>query len=636
MLDVRAEVPETVHFDDLGDQLRLAAKEPMRGFATGRFDRSNITVTIDLDDMYEGVTVLGFAFTQFAMPVIGSRRSAIDFAPTPQLQSPAAMLPALLRRSDGMVCLLAPLDSWHEQIITVDQDDQGVHRLRWGWHGDLDRVEEEFSTTLGIYRGLSATEVFAAWRDELDTAGELVERSDDADPVVSHLSYWTDNGAAYWYRTEPGIDIAGTLEAKLEELEQLGVQVGSVELDSWFYPHEVGRPVVDDGYLPDVPPTGMLEWLPRPDVLPRGFDGLGPRLAAKPLILHSRHISPQSPYLEEGEWWVDWAAHPVDQDFFARWFDSARSWGATCVEQDWMMLAWFGVRQLREVPGRAAEWLNALARHAAEAEMSLIWCMSTPADMIAAAGLDRVCAVRTSDDYRFADDPARLWHWFVTVNRLIDTLGLVAFKDCFFTADLEGATESIDGDEHREVEALLAAMSAGVVGIGDRIGRSDPVIIDRLCRPDGLLAKPDRPLAIADQSIFRDWADSGGICWSTTSSGEWLYVVALHTADTDAAIVDRFDLPSKMLVYDWRTGEASPDMVIDIELGRRDWALFVCCPLEERGGRRRSLIGDASKYATMSRQRVRYDGETGTCLLAAGEAPAKLRWWIEGEGVLDR
>ena len=38
-----------------------------------------------------------------------------------------------------------------------------------------------------------------------------------------------------------------------------------------------------------------------PDPLERFAD----RLGRPPLVIHSRHISPRSPYLAEGEWWVD-------------------------------------------------------------------------------------------------------------------------------------------------------------------------------------------------------------------------------------------------------------------------------------------------------------------------------------------
>ena len=83
----------------------------------------------------------------------------------------------------------------------------------------------------------------------------------------------------------------------------------------------------------------------RRDAIERFADALG----RPPLVLHSRHIAPSSPYIDRDEdWWVDLlAAQPKDPDFFAQWFADAARWGACCVEQDWMLMYWFGVRELR-------------------------------------------------------------------------------------------------------------------------------------------------------------------------------------------------------------------------------------------------------------------------------------------------
>ena len=124
--------------------------------------------------------------------------------------------------------------------------------------------------------------------------------------------------------------------------------------------------------------------------------------------------------------------------------------------------------------------------------------MATPADIVAAAELDHVVAVRTSDDYRFADDPAFLWTWFLTVNRLAAVLGLRAYKDCFFShRPGPDDHDAIDGDEHAEVEALLAALSCGPVGIGDRLGHTDRDVVMRTCDDDGRIRHVDQPLALS-------------------------------------------------------------------------------------------------------------------------------------------
>ena len=624
-----ATTPDGVTFSSSGDRLVLTATEARTGLATGIFAQPSVYATIPLEALGSGpIELCGFAFTQFAMPVRGSDTTPFDWNPAPNLHSPPAVVPLLARREDGTVLLAAPVDGWHEQIIAVIQDADGVTELRWGWHGDLDEVPAGFRTTLGLYHGTSAADVVGRWGEEIRAAAGSRPLDRFTDPVVTHLSYWTDNGAAYWYRTEPGMDLPSTLEAKLAELDDLGVGIGAVELDSWFYPHEISRPVTEIGYLESVPPTGMLEWTPRPDVLPDGVAALRRRLGDRPLVLHSRHISPSSPYVDPETWWIDLCAHPADQGFFRRWFDDARAWGATCIEQDWMMLTWFGVRQIRSAPGRALAWQRALDEAAAATDLHLLWCMPTPGDLMATVELDRVVAVRTSDDYRYADDPATLWHWYLTVNRLIDALGLVAFKDCFFTTTVASdrrAGDGIDGDPHPEVEALLSALSGGAAGIGDRLGRTDPDLLARIARPDGRLVKPDRPLAIADQSLFRPAASPDGLCWATTGSGAHRYVVALHTATTGETIADRFDLGSEMLVYDWRRGTAAPATTVPVTLGHRDWALFVCCPMTTGDdGTRRATIGDPTLYATM-----------GSCVGGEAEQPPRRLQWDEATGLTD-
>lgn len=672
-------VPDGVEFDDRGSVWTLRATRDLGPDdvrdRSPRYDDPSVTVSISTSVALADLAMLGFAATQFALPVRAEPGGAFDFRPAHNLRAPAVVLPLLLFAPDGTVELLAPLGAWHEQIIAVRQGST-IDELVWGWHGDLVDVPSGFTADLGIFTGTSVAEVLRRWGAQITTTASTrrTPRRHDhhADPLLTHLSYWTDNGAAYWYRTEPGLDLATTLERKADELRELGVGIGSFELDSWFYPHEISRPVSEIGYLDEVPPTGMLTWTPRPDVLPDGVAALRERLGDPTLVLHSRHISLASPYLDDGDWWTEYAAHPVDPTFFRRWFRDAAAWGATCVEQDWMMMTFFGVRELRSTPGRAMDWQRGLDDAAGESSMSLLWCMALPGDIAATVELSNVVAIRTSDDYRFAADPALLWVWYLTVNALCDALDIAVFKDCFFTASLgdepslddDRTLDVIDGDPYPEIEALLSALSGGVVGIGDRLGRTDVGIVARMCRPDGLLLGPDRPITLTDASFRRAGTDGSSLCWASTHSGDWIYVVALHTAmptstavrPTDAAetpsdttneIIDRHDLDAEMLVYDWRTGSANVSTSIQVRLGHRDWALFVCCPIQtDPTGERWALIGDPSRYATMSRRRVDLpeNPQRPVLLVAALEEemaqhPAQgptLRWWSDRDGVHDR
>jgi hypothetical protein len=608
-------LPAGVDFSmsDDGGRLRLSAIHDLSGIASGWFAAPAVSVALDPASIPHDTEFLGFALTQFALPVTAGASLDFDFNPAPNLHSPRAVLP-LLARSAGGCTLLAPLTSPHEQILAIVDG-----ALRWGWHGDLDQVPAGFSTELGVYRGSSPTEVFDAWGADIAATAPRARRSRQANPVTSHLSYWTDNGAAYWYRTEPGLTIGESVIRTVQELRADGVPIVAVELDSWFYPHETNRPIAEIGYPEEVPPTGAWLWEPRPDAfadpdarqatgaagavldpIERFADALG----RPPLILHARHIDPTSPYVDAESWWVDLlAAHPFDPAFFRRWFDDAVRWGATCIEQDWMLIYWFGVRALRSSPGRAMAWQRALNDHATASGIDLMWCMATPADLIAASRFDRVIAVRTSDDYRFADDPALLWTWFLTVNRLIAPLGLWPFKDCFFSNPVVGS-EPIDGDSHAEIEALLSAMSGGPVGIGDRRGRTDRDIVMRTCDDEGRLVQPDHPIGMIDACLFGAPARGERLAWATTWSSHgadrWTYVIALNTSTDRITITDELDIADIGLhpdhvVYDWRASTWSTGAVIGLELEPRDWALFVCCPIVDG----LACVGDTTKYVTM-------------------------------------
>jgi hypothetical protein len=290
--------------------------------------------------------------------------------------------------------------------------------------------------------------------------------------------------------------------------------------------------------------------------------------------------------------------------FFRRWFDDARRWGVCAIEQDWMLVYWFGVRALRAVPDRAAAWQRALDELADESGIDLIWSMATPADIVLAATLDHVVAVRTSDDYRFAADPALLWTWYLTVNRIAGALGLAAFKDCFFSRRPPAGADAIDGDEHAELEALLACMSAGPVGIGDRIGCTDREIVMRTCDSDGLIRHVDRPLGMVDSCLFGEPARGERLAWASTTATRdgkvWTYLVAINTSTERRVVADRLELVDIGLgatcaVLDWRQGTVEQADAVSAELAQRDWALWVCAPPGERAD-----AGDLTKYVTVS------------------------------------
>ncbi len=595
---------------------RLEALAPLDGLATGRFDDPALAWPCFLPGerrppLPAGARAFGHLYSQFAPPRFSDPDCTGFRLPGAR---PAILEPLLFVTPAHGALLLAPLDRFHEQVIAVPRrDDPPARGVRCGWHGDLARVPAGFATELALWQGSGPRAVLERWGGRLLRSHGTRRPSRYEDETLARLSYWTDNGAAYWYRTAPGLSMEETLERKASELRAARVPVGAFQLDSWFYPHETTREI-NPREGERVPPTGMLRWEPREDALPSGVGRLRERLGNPPLILHSRHFSSGSPYFERHAAWLDRdRAHPRGGELLEALLEQAASWGAIQYEQDWLVESFLGVRGLREEPGRAREWQRGLDRAARERGLTLQWCMATPADFMQTVELERVTSIRTCDDYRWIGSGA-LWTWFLHGNALARALGLWPFKDVFLSSP-DG--EGLDGDPHAEIEALLSALSAGPVGLGDRIGRTDRSIVMRTCREDGVLIKPDLPLAALDRCYLADAAREPVPLLAETRSehplGRFVYLVALHASREPAPLEGEVALAElgdgapagPVAVYDWRSERAerlAPGAGIRFALEPGGWRYLVLAPLSESG---LAVFGDTSKYASAGDRRLR-------------------------------
>jgi len=596
---------------------RLEAGAELRDFGSGTFaDPALAWPALRPADraaggVAPGTRTYGHQYAEFALPVTGGDTAAgFLFAP----HRPPVVEPLLFLAPDGRTLLLAPLDHFHEQIIAVPEDAAHAREgVRCGWHGDLADVPAGFAAELALWAASSPRAAVDAWAAELCRRYGTVRRGRYADDGVGKLSYWTDNGAVYYYRTAPSRDYMATLEAVVQDLHSKAVPVCSMQLDSWFYPHAIPRPVGPEG-APLVPSSGMVSWEPREDLFPHGFADLRRRLGGLPLILHSRHFSRQSPYWREYACWQDGEyAHPCDARLLERLMESAAAWGALTYEQDWMVESFLGVRSLRSAPGRARAWQEALDHAAATRGMTLQWCMATPADFMQAVSLATLTSIRTSGDYRYLFDNGLNWMWFLHVNALARALGLTPYKDVFIS---HGKTASTAGEAYAEVESLLASLSSGPVGIGDEIGCTDRDLVLRTCREDGVLVKPDVPIAALDRCFmhnsFLEPQPLVGETYSEHPAGRWWYVAVFNACRTKQTIDYRIALgdlgPSApraaVIAFDWRRrtcDRLEPGGGWDGSLPWQDWEYRVLCPLLPG---ELTVFGDVSKYACVGDRRI--------------------------------
>src|SRR5581483_9817643 len=289
------------------------------------------------------------------------------------------------------------------------------------------------------------------------------------------------------------------------------------------------------------------------DVVPEGIASLRAALGDPPLVTHCRHLAASSPYVGEFECWVDGdRAHPTGSDLYERWLDQAQAWGVETFEHDWLVECFLGVRGLRAEPGRARAWQEGVDAAAAARGITLQWCMATPADMLQTVTTRAVTSVRTSGDHGYLIGPGELWTWFLTTNVLARALDLRPYKDVFLSDRARAA-------HHSEVEALLAALSTGPVGIGDAVRRADRDLVLRTCRADGVIVRPDVAVAAHDDVFVRHPVVRPvplvGDAWTDHGAGRWRYVVAVNVMKDGSRLDGAVDVDGRgCVVWDWRRG----------------------------------------------------------------------------------
>jgi hypothetical protein len=177
---------------------------------------------------------------------------------------------------------------------------------------------------------------------------------------------------------------------------------------------------------------------------------------------------------------------------------------------------------------------------------------------------------------------------------LASALGIWPWTDVFMSTEADNL--------------LLATLSAGMVGIGDRIGSEDRHNLLHAVRPDGVIVKPDTPLVPLDAMYS---AGSGAPMIAAAHSahgGLRSSYVFCYTRSARAARVsftpESVGVPQDAYLYDARGRTAK-------RLGAKDpfeymlagggSAYFVVVPVAHAG---LALFGDAERFVTDGKKRI--------------------------------
>lgn len=606
-----------------------------QGVATGSFTDPGVEYpAMDVDPRY--THVLNFRMAAFAPPLMRPIRT---------------YGPIVLYDDDLNTIVVSPMDHVFETVMWFEGG-----RIRSGVQGELDEVPPGWTHRFLWVEGKGVNATVEHWGDRIlaDRGRGRTDRY--ADAGLSYLGYWTDNGAAYYYHVEPGLNEEDTLLAVKAEADEQGIPYGYFQIDSWWY-------VKAPGETPFAP-GGTLLWEPRPEAFPDGLAAFQDRLGL-PLVAHNRWFAPDTPYRDRHDFVDgDGLAFPTGPGVFEEMMDHCVEWGIETYEQDWYSLQWWRTPWLRQTAGRGDAWMRHIHEAASARGVTEQLCMAEVSHLLSGLDFSSVTTMRTSVDYKPDLSKETFWPQFHTTGLLAWAVGVWPFKDNFWSSERRG-----------EQEALISVLSGGMVGVGDGLGRTVRDIVMRTCRADGLLLKPDRPATPIDRMFLPHARPFLTAAWSRRPGlGRWTYVAAYHLAsehpertvedrlwaelqtDPGFPVEDMFVFPEhvtdwhldlaedlglagRFVVFDWRRGEGFVPTDGRFEMTPfehlYDFAYYVVAPVLDNG---LALIGETDKYVTLADRRFQAVVADGDALrVTVAGVPGEhvtLRAWDADAGAL--
>ncbi len=451
-----------------------------------------------------------------------------------------------------------------------------------------------FVVAMGVNEG------FATWGQAMQRLANRTPPTDNADVLLRKLSYWTDRGAAYFYRFEPQMGYAGTLAAVEKKFVQFDLPLGSMQIDSWFYPKGRNADWHRTKWVNGA--GGIYLYEADKDLFPKGLRAFSHEVGL-PLITHSRWIDQSSPYRTQYKMSGNVIIDPRYWRKTAAWLHAA---GVVTYEQDWLRSY-----AQAEVNLTDPEAFHDMMAHAMQREgLTMQYCMPAPADYMQGAHYNNLTTIRTSRD-RFGR--AR-WDEFLYDSRMARALGIWPWVDVFRSGE--------------QANLVLATLSAGPVGVGDSLSELDTQDLLHAVRSDGVIVKPDVTIRPLDRMYVADasGAQQPMIASSWTTFGKtritYVFTYARKGADPTAFQAADFGLTGPVYIYNWRTGggvKLDAQDVYNLPL-QGGWGYAIVTPVGPSG---MALVGDTEQIATAGRRRIGRFSDDGrlhiSIRFAAGE-----------------
>ncbi len=399
-----------------------------------------------------------------------------------------------------------------------------------GVHGSVNVIRKGFTTeTVAVY-GDNLTDALNRWGSFLlKVNGKKPIRVMDH-VILQGIGYWNSYGGYYSELFHPMDE--NIIRDLYNYFRKMNIQLGHIGLDLWYIFDKVGL---------------AKEYKPNQQRFPRNLGTISNELGI-PFVLHLSAFDKENHYSTKYKFVSgpnDQSSIPIEKNFYYDLAENLVREGAVAVWQDWIRTQQNLVKKLRCDPEVAEFWFNSMANGFSSKKLVMILCMPTIGFILSSVKHQNIIAVRAYDDYlmshkgqlkllrkikggkyKLIPKETFIKQSFM-VGMLIKSLGMLPFFDLFITNPKhpEGFAEP-----NAKYEALIRILSGGIIAVGDKIGYINKSILKLLLTNNGVLAKPDEPATVWEDTIGDDLLLVH--TYSKKGKYQWRYVAIINVGHT--------------------------------------------------------------------------------------------------------
>lgn len=510
------------------------------------------------------------------------------------------------------------------QVWIYDQTTNGEIALEIDSSNPVLPAGDVYTHLITFGQGIGST--FNRWGSTLRNMFGRPLTSNEADLSLRIPMLSTDAGASYYYNYDSSLGYEGTLQAAIASAKSVGIPLGIVHFDSWWYLKGGNCDSPTDPVFASWKENGSGSWkyVADPALFPpinasRPEAGFVQTLGAG--MAHGRWVDTCSPYRLPIRHGSGAPFQPVsgnvitDLGIWERIAYGLKQSNMVIYEQDWL-----------SSKAKAADtfddekFLDNMAAAMGKFGLDLQLCMPLARHLLQSFKYQHVHTVRVSSD-RFG---WKDWDQEMYGSMILNAGSVWPSVDNFQTTETRNL--------------LLGVLSAGPLALSDPIGSFVP--IPQAIRGDGLILKPDVPMVPTDASFVTEaeaveqyYGINGpsasnpsntatlilppliGHSETDFASGKVEYVFAYSRNQNGTEPVSfspqDFGFNGSVYVYDYfgKTGWWQPAAQAISRTVDSQGSYFVITPMGASGI---AFVGDLSRFVPASHERISSLGDNGT------------------------